>query len=274
MTALRSSTEGRVLQDFMSCELHQSQIRTGKKCRYTSIRPTDDVQAHNTAEGVELNNEGATFFYQSCLYCSTNLHTLAWSHLQLTTYTVIPSWFSSICHDMVWQRTGEQAVQKYLSTVRVNVFTAESHEVEMSRTGKRKTLFIEMFKCSAPFLFTANRLSPTVCCRDYCHNQWSTCIFYTLYYTYFIHMFIAACFEPWGNHQAMHTHTHTHTHARMHALWYQKMEALHSSEISVTIYELIWSNIPEDLNLHQHCCENRSYYLLTTVSVYSLAMTS
>jgi hypothetical protein len=41
------------------------------------------------------------------------------------------------------------------------------------------------------------------------------------------------------------------------------MIALRSFKTSVTIYQSIWCNIPEDLNLHQHWCENLGSYKLT-----------
>jgi len=35
-----------------------------------------------------------------------------------------------------------------------------------------------------------------------------------------------------------------------------KMNALHSFQKSVTVYQSKWCNIPEALNLQQHCCDN------------------
>jgi hypothetical protein len=87
---------------------------------------------------------------------------------------------------MVWQRTGEQTVQKSLSTAGVKVLTADSHKGEINRTGNMNTLFTEIFQYSVPFLFTANRLSPMVRCLHHCHNQCPICILYTAYYMYFI----------------------------------------------------------------------------------------
>jgi hypothetical protein len=34
------------------------------------------------------------------------------------------------------------------------------------------------------------------------------------------------------------------------------MEAISTSEMSVNFYQSTWCNIPEDNDLHTHCCEN------------------
>jgi len=43
------------------------------------------------------------------------------------------------------------------------------------------------------------------------------------------------------------------------------MDALHSSEASVIVYQPPWRNIPNNIGFHQHHCENlTSYTLLIT----------
>lgn len=66
-----------------------------------------------------------------------------------------------------------------------------------------------------------------------------------------------------------------------HSVWdcieclFLEIKALWSFEMSITIYQLIWHNIPEDLNLPQHHCENlRShedgYYGLSEKQMFPL----